>query len=117
MMQPTPCQLGGGCAARLGDRLERLLRERGLLGWALQGLRGWLGSPHVPPVLSSLPGVSCSPSSSTHSPPVRQVQGPDMNSQQTPQARRFPIEAGDCPSSVVPPETQEPVGAERSVGR
>uniref|UniRef100_A0A8B9ZA16 F229A protein n=1 Tax=Buteo japonicus TaxID=224669 RepID=A0A8B9ZA16_9AVES len=40
-----------------------------------------------------------------------------MNYQQTPQARRFPIEAGDCPSSAVPPETQEPVGSERSVGR
>ncbi|XP_052667677.1 protein FAM229A [Harpia harpyja] len=64
-----------------------------------------------------MPWVSCSPSSSTHSSPVRRVQGPDMNSQQTPQARRFPIEAGDCPSSAVPPETQEPVGAERSVGR
>ncbi|XP_076213780.1 protein FAM229A [Aptenodytes patagonicus] len=45
------------------------------------------------------------------------VRGLDMSSQQAPQARRFPIEAGDCPSSAVPPETQEPVGAERSVGR
>ncbi|XP_075630397.1 protein FAM229A [Balearica regulorum gibbericeps] len=45
------------------------------------------------------------------------IQGLDMSSQQSPQARRFPIEAGDCPSSAVPPETQEPVGTERSVGR
>ncbi|OPJ71716.1 protein FAM229A [Patagioenas fasciata monilis] len=40
-----------------------------------------------------------------------------MSSQRAPQARRFPIEAGDCPSSAVPPETQEPVGAEQAVGR
>ncbi|NXL03412.1 F229A protein, partial [Mesembrinibis cayennensis] len=49
--------------------------------------------------------------------PIGRAQGPDMSSRRAPQARRFPIEAGDCPSSAVPPETQEPVGAERSVGR
>ncbi|KAM6045553.1 protein FAM229A [Chlamydotis macqueenii] len=41
----------------------------------------------------------------------------NMNSQRAPRARRFPIEAGDCPSSAAPPETQEPVGAEQPVGR
>ncbi|KAM7083329.1 protein FAM229A [Ciconia maguari] len=96
------------------DRLERPLGERGLLGWAARMLRGWLGSPHVPPVLSPLLGGPCSP---TRSSPVRRIQGPDMSSQRAPQARRFPIEAGDCPSSAVPPEMQEPVGAERAVGR
>ncbi|KAM6371034.1 protein FAM229A [Pluvialis apricaria] len=40
-----------------------------------------------------------------------------MSSQQTPQAPRFPIEAGDCPTLAVPPETQEPVDTEQSVGR
>ncbi|XP_009469233.1 PREDICTED: protein FAM229A [Nipponia nippon] len=39
-----------------------------------------------------------------------------MSTQRAPQARRFPVEAGDCPSSAVPPETQELVGAECSVG-
>ncbi|KAM9256022.1 protein FAM229A [Cariama cristata] len=34
-----------------------------------------------------------------------------MSSRWAPQPRRFPIEAGDRP-----PETQEPVGAEPSVG-
>ncbi|NXJ42071.1 F229A protein, partial [Ciconia maguari] len=66
------------------------------------------------PVLSPLLGGPCSP---TRSSPVRRIQGPDMSSQRAPQARRFPIEAGDCPSSAVPPEMQEPVGAERAVGR
>lgn len=40
-----------------------------------------------------------------------------MSSQQAPQAPRFPIEAGDCPTLAVPPETQEPVDTEQSVGR
>uniref|UniRef100_A0A8B9GL13 Uncharacterized protein n=1 Tax=Amazona collaria TaxID=241587 RepID=A0A8B9GL13_9PSIT len=35
-----------------------------------------------------------------------------MSSQSAPQARRFPIEAGDCPSSEVPPEVQESPGTE-----
>ncbi|KAM6239909.1 protein FAM229A [Porphyrio hochstetteri] len=37
-----------------------------------------------------------------------------MSSRRTSQVRRFPIEAGDCPSLAVPSEVQEP---ERSVGR
>ncbi|NXF52029.1 F229A protein, partial [Oceanites oceanicus] len=94
-----------------------LLVSGGLLGWAVRTLRGWLGSPRVPPVLSPLLGGTCSPGSPTHSSPVRDIQGPDMSSQRAPQARRFPIEAGDCPSSAVTPQTQEPVGTERSVGR
>ncbi|NWQ98116.1 F229A protein, partial [Burhinus bistriatus] len=49
--------------------------------------------------------------------PVRHIQGSEMSSQQTPQARRFPIEAGDCPTLAVPSETQEPVDAEQPVGR
>ncbi|NXK21486.1 F229A protein, partial [Arenaria interpres] len=49
--------------------------------------------------------------------PGRRIQGSDMSSQQTPQAQRFPIEAGDCPRLAVPPETQEPADAEQSVGR
>ena len=40
-----------------------------------------------------------------------------MSSQRVLQTQRFPVEAGDCPSMAVPPETQEPVGAERCVGR
>ncbi|NXW31966.1 F229A protein, partial [Phaetusa simplex] len=44
----------------------------------------------------------------------RHIQGSDMSSQQTPQARRFPIEAGDCPRVAVPPETQEPAEAEQA---
>ncbi|KAM9532061.1 protein FAM229A [Guaruba guarouba] len=47
----------------------------------------------------------------------RRTQGPAMSSQRALQARRFPIEAGDCPSSEVPPEVPEPPGTERSVGR
>ncbi|NXI66975.1 F229A protein, partial [Anseranas semipalmata] len=47
----------------------------------------------------------------------RHVRGSDMSSQETPRARRFPIEAGDCPSLAVAPETQEPVGAEQPAGR
>ncbi|XP_030360795.1 protein FAM229A [Strigops habroptila] len=61
-------------------------------------LRGWLGSHHS--LLST-----------------RHAQSPAMSSQRLPQARRFPIEAGDCPSSEVPPEAQEPPDTERSVGR
>lgn len=49
--------------------------------------------------------------------PVSHVQGPDMSSQEIPQARRFPIEAGDCPSLAAAPEAQEPVGAEQPAGR
>ncbi|XP_009881079.1 PREDICTED: protein FAM229A, partial [Charadrius vociferus] len=45
------------------------------------------------------------------------IRGSDMSSQQTPQAPRFPIEAGDCPTLAVPSETQEPVDTEQSVGR
>lgn len=48
---------------------------------------------------------------------ISHVQGPDMSSQETPQARRFPIEAGDCPSLAAAPEAQEPVGAEQPAGR
>nr|XP_038023110.1 protein FAM229A [Anas platyrhynchos] len=48
---------------------------------------------------------------------ISHVQGPDMSSQETPQARRFPIEAGDCPSLAAAPEAQEPVGAEHSPHR
>ncbi|XP_009978264.1 PREDICTED: protein FAM229A, partial [Tauraco erythrolophus] len=46
----------------------------------------------------------------------RRIQGLDMSFQWAPQARRFPIEAGDCPSSAVPPERQEPIDAEQPVG-
>ncbi|XP_057253920.1 protein FAM229A [Pezoporus wallicus] len=45
------------------------------------------------------------------------TQGPAMSSQRALQARRFPIEAGDCPSSEVPPEVQEARGQELAVGR
>ncbi|NWW45439.1 F229A protein, partial [Pedionomus torquatus] len=44
----------------------------------------------------------------------RHIQGLDMSSQQTPQAQRFPIEAGDCPRLAVTPETQEPADAEQT---
>ncbi|KAL7980617.1 hypothetical protein Chor_001771 [Crotalus horridus] len=47
----------------------------------------------------------------------RQVWGSDMSSQETPQARRFPIEAGDSPSLATAPETQEPVAPERAATR
>ncbi|CAI5781816.1 Hypothetical predicted protein [Podarcis lilfordi] len=47
----------------------------------------------------------------------RQVWGSDMSSQETPQARRFPIEAGDSPSLATAPETQEPVAPERTATR
>ncbi|XP_066494351.1 protein FAM229A [Tiliqua scincoides] len=47
----------------------------------------------------------------------RQVWGSDMSSQETPQARRFPIEAGDSPSLSTAPETQEPVAPERTATR
>ncbi|XP_061296868.1 protein FAM229A [Pezoporus flaviventris] len=47
----------------------------------------------------------------------RCTQGPAMSSQRALQARRFPIEAGDCPSSEVPPEVQEAPGQELAVGR
>uniref|UniRef100_A0A8C4XUP6 Uncharacterized protein n=1 Tax=Falco tinnunculus TaxID=100819 RepID=A0A8C4XUP6_FALTI len=40
-----------------------------------------------------------------------------MSSRRLPQVRTFPVEAGDCPSSAVPPETWGPVGAEQAVGR
>ncbi|XP_006019400.1 protein FAM229A [Alligator sinensis] len=40
-----------------------------------------------------------------------------MNSQETPQARRFPIEAGDSPSLAAVPETQEPVATEHTAAR
>ncbi|XP_025941759.1 protein FAM229A isoform X2 [Apteryx rowi] len=46
-----------------------------------------------------------------------QVWGLDMSSQETPQARRFPIEAGDSPGLAVAPEMQEPVAAQQTVGR
>ncbi|KAM4656799.1 protein FAM229A [Amazona ochrocephala] len=46
----------------------------------------------------------------------RHTHCPAMSSQSAPQARRFPIEAGDCPSSEVPPEVQESPGTEWSVG-
>ncbi|XP_014801921.1 PREDICTED: protein FAM229A [Calidris pugnax] len=49
--------------------------------------------------------------------PSRHIPGSDMSSQQTPQAQRFRIEAGDCPRLAVPPETQEPADAEQSLGR
>ncbi|XP_033013417.1 protein FAM229A isoform X2 [Lacerta agilis] len=45
------------------------------------------------------------------------VWGSDMSSQETPQARRFPIEAGDSPSLATAPETQEPVAPERTATR
>ncbi|KAK9394863.1 hypothetical protein NXF25_015391 [Crotalus adamanteus] len=48
---------------------------------------------------------------------VGQVWGSDMSSQETPQARRFPIEAGDSPSLATAPETQEPVAPERAATR
>ncbi|XP_053124049.1 protein FAM229A [Hemicordylus capensis] len=47
----------------------------------------------------------------------RQVWGSDMSSQETPQARRFPIEAGDSPSLATAPETQEPAAPERTARR
>ncbi|NXK49479.1 F229A protein, partial [Chauna torquata] len=47
----------------------------------------------------------------------RHVQGLDMSSQETARARRFPIEAGDCPSPAAAPETQELVGTEQPAGR
>ncbi|XP_024055086.1 protein FAM229A [Terrapene carolina triunguis] len=40
-----------------------------------------------------------------------------MSSQETPQARRFPIEAGDSPSLAAAPETQEPVATEHTAAR
>nr|XP_060639514.1 protein FAM229A [Anolis sagrei ordinatus] len=40
-----------------------------------------------------------------------------MSSQETPQGRRFPIEAGDSPSLATAPETQEPVAPERPGSR
>ncbi|KAM6108649.1 protein FAM229A [Pterocles gutturalis] len=40
-----------------------------------------------------------------------------MSSPRAPQARRFPVEVGDCRHSAVPPETQEPAVEENSVGR
>lgn len=67
---------------------------------------GW-GSQEPGPVLPAHGSFS----------PVSHVQGPDMSSQETPQARRFPIEAGDCPSLAAAPEAQEPVGAEQPAGR
>uniref|UniRef100_A0ACB8FQS3 Uncharacterized protein n=1 Tax=Sphaerodactylus townsendi TaxID=933632 RepID=A0ACB8FQS3_9SAUR len=45
------------------------------------------------------------------------VWGSDMSSQETPQARRFPIEAGDSPSLATAPDTQEPVAPERTATR
>uniref|UniRef100_A0A8C3KDI9 F229A protein n=1 Tax=Calidris pygmaea TaxID=425635 RepID=A0A8C3KDI9_9CHAR len=50
----------------------------------------------------------CWPGSPPGSSLGRHIPGSDMSSQQTPQAQRFPIEAGDCPRLAVPPETQEP---------
>ncbi|XP_009560171.1 protein FAM229A [Cuculus canorus] len=40
-----------------------------------------------------------------------------MSSQQMPRARRFLLEAGDCPGSAVPPELQEAFGPGHSVAR
>uniref|UniRef100_A0A8D0G4B7 Protein FAM229A n=1 Tax=Sphenodon punctatus TaxID=8508 RepID=A0A8D0G4B7_SPHPU len=40
-----------------------------------------------------------------------------MSSQETPQARRFPIEAGDSQSLAAAPETQEPAATERTAAR
>ncbi|NXD11506.1 F229A protein, partial [Nothocercus nigrocapillus] len=42
---------------------------------------------------------------------------PAMSAQETPQARRFPIEAGDSPGLAVAPETQEPGAAQQTAGR
>lgn len=84
----------------------RMLSEVGA-GWAVLTqspgvgrvmLRGWPGSHRLLPF-------------------TRRSQGPAMSCQRVLQARRFPIEAGDCPSSEVPPEAQEPLEPERSVGR
>ncbi|NWX73111.1 F229A protein, partial [Alca torda] len=70
--------------------------------------------PPCPPCSFTVAGGPGSPPCSS---PGRHIQGSDMSSQQTPQARRFPIEAGDCPRVAVPPETQEPADAEQAVGR
>ncbi|XP_061452088.1 protein FAM229A isoform X1 [Rhineura floridana] len=71
--------------------------------------------PSLPSAVSS---SSCPVDSREHSSAFdRQVWGSDMSSQETPQARRFPIEAGDSPSLATAPETQEPVAPERTATR
>uniref|UniRef100_A0A8C4K0P5 F229A protein n=1 Tax=Dromaius novaehollandiae TaxID=8790 RepID=A0A8C4K0P5_DRONO len=53
--------------------------------------------------------VGCAPALTPPLPSARAGPGADMSSQETPQARRFPMEAGDSPGLAVAPEAQEPV--------
>ncbi|NXG38130.1 F229A protein, partial [Dromaius novaehollandiae] len=61
--------------------------------------------------------VGCAPALTPPLPSARAGPGADMSSQETPQARRFPMEAGDSPGLAVAPEAQEPVAAQQSAGR
>ncbi|XP_071623842.1 protein FAM229A [Heliangelus exortis] len=40
-----------------------------------------------------------------------------MSSQWSQQVRRFPMEAGDCPSSAQPPQMRDPADIEQPTGR
>ncbi|KAJ6654308.1 hypothetical protein lerEdw1_007230, partial [Lerista edwardsae] len=86
----------------------------------VQGPERWAVDRRIPepaphPLHSSHGGQGQSPPSSFAF--RSEVWGSDMSSQETPQARRFPIEAGDSPSLATAPETQEPVAPERTATR
>ncbi|NXC50628.1 F229A protein, partial [Penelope pileata] len=61
--------------------------------------------------------AAATPPGSPRFSPLSNARSLDMSSQEAQQARRFPIEAGDCPSTAAAPEAPEPLGPEQPAGR